>query len=101
MGTYSAFIKNNIAPYSAHKIGVYDSTGNRVGSIPLGAFKPNYGERLYRFGLISDVHNETSQATDNSEDLINALTWFNDNESIEFTVISGDLTQTSYSSKTP
>ena len=98
MGTYSAFIKNNIAPYSAHKIGVYDSTGNRVGSIPLGAFKPNYGERLYRFGLISDVHNETSQATDNSEDLINALTWFNDNESIEFTVISGDLTQTSYSS---
>lgn len=98
MTNYSFFIKENVAPFAAKKIGVYKD-GVRVGSIPLGSFKPNYGERLYRFGLLSDVHNESSQSTENGEDLINALTYFNNKEDIEFTIISGDLTQTSYSSR--
>ena len=95
---YQDFIKTNIAPFAASQIGVYDSAGNRVGSIPLGDFKPAYGERLYRFGLISDVHNETNQADENQDDIRNALSFFNEKESVEFTVICGDLTQTSYSS---
>lgn len=96
---FTDFIKSNIAPYSAKKIGVYNDSGNRIGSIALGDFKPIYGERLYRFGLLSDVHNEESQATDNSADFINALNYFNNKEDVEFTVISGDLTQTSYSTR--
>ena len=97
-GTFSGFMKQNVAPYAAAKIGVYNSNGERVGSIPLGSFKPEYGERLYRFGVLSDVHNETSQADGNQEDIRNALTFFNEKEDVEFTIISGDLTQTSYSS---
>ena len=93
---FTDLIKNNVAPYSANKIGVYGSDGSRVGEIPLGAFKPNYGERLYRFGLLSDVHNEDSQATENAQDFINALTELNNKESIEFICITGDLTQYSY-----
>ena len=93
---FTDLIKNNVAPYSASKIGVYGSDGSRVGEIPLGAFKPNYGERLYRFGLLSDVHNEDSQATENAQDFINALTELNNKESIEFICITGDLTQYSY-----
>ena len=93
---FTDLIKNNVAPYSASKIGVYASDGSRVGEIPLGAFKPNYGERLYRFGLLSDVHNEDSQATENAQDFINALTELNNKESIEFICITGDLTQYSY-----
>lgn len=95
---YDDFIKTNVAPYAASQIGVYNSSGERVGSIPLGTFKPAYGERLYRFGIISDVHNETDQADENQSDIRNALTFFNEKEDIEFTCISGDLTQTSYSS---
>lgn len=99
-GTFSGFHMQNVAPYSAKKIGVYNSAGERVGSIPLGSFKPEYGERLYRFGLLSDVHNETDQADENQSDIRNALNFFNEKEDIEFTVISGDLTQTSYSTGT-
>ena len=94
---FTDLIKNNVAPYSASKIGVYGSDGSRVGEIPLGAFKPNYGERLYRFGLLSDVHNEDSQTTENAQDFINALTELNNKESIEFICITGDLTQYSHS----
>ena len=95
---YDDFIKTNVAPYAASQIGVYNSSGERVGSIPLGTFKPAYGERLYRFGIISDVHNETNQADGNQNDIRNALNFFNQREDIEFTCITGDLTQTSYSS---
>ena len=42
---YENFINENIAPYAATKIGVYDSEGNKVGVIPLGNFKPEYGDR--------------------------------------------------------
>ena len=94
---FTDLIKNNVAPYSASKIGVYASDGSRVGEIPLGSFKPNYGERLYRFGLLSDVHNEDSQSTENAQDFINALTELNNKESIEFICITGDLTQYSHS----
>ena len=94
---FTDLIKNNVAPYSASKIGVYASDGSRVGEIPLGSFKPNYGERLYRFGLLSDVHNEDSQTTENAQDFINALTELNNKESIEFICITGDLTQYSHS----
>lgn len=97
---YTGFTKNNLAPYAASQIGVYNSDGVRVGAIPLDDFKPAYGERLYRFGLLSDVHNETDQADENQSDIRNALQYFNDKESIEFSVISGDLTQTSYSTGT-
>lgn len=97
MADYTDFIKINKAPYAAAKIGVYNSSGSRVGSIPLAEFKPNYGERLYRFGLLSDVHNETSQADENQTDIRNALSYLNNDQSVEFTVISGDLTQLSYS----
>lgn len=94
---YDSLIKTNVAPYAASKIGVYNSSGTRVGSIAIDNFKPTYGERLYRFGLLSDVHNETDQADGNQADIRNALNFFNQKEDIEFTVISGDLTQTSYS----
>lgn len=97
-GTYKGLNIHNVAPYSASQIGVYNSAGERVGTIPLGSFKPSYGQRLYRFGVLSDVHNETSQADENQDDIRNALNFFNQKEDVEFTIISGDLTQTSYSS---
>ena len=64
--SYNSFIKTNIAPYAAHWIGVYNSSGQRVGSIALDNFKPTYGERLYRFGILSDVHNEETDRSSKS-----------------------------------
>ncbi len=90
---YNEFINENIAPYSATKIGVYDSDGNKVGIIPLGDFKPDYGTRLYRFGLLSDVHNQSDQTSENTEDLQRALTYFNEKQSVVMTCICGDISQ--------
>lgn len=94
MGTYTSFISENIAPYAAHHIGVYDSQGTKIGRIKIDNFKPEYGERLLRFGALSDVHNSGSLGSNYevSEDFQNALAWLNQKESIAFTCITGDLT---------
>ena len=88
------FIKENIPPYEATSIGVYDNKGDEVGQVPLFYFKKERGERLYTFGAISDVHNMTSQSAESTADLQRALRLFNDREDVVFTCISGDLTET-------
>lgn len=90
---YSEFISQNIAPYAASQIGVYNESGQRVGKIELNTFKPEYGERLYRFGLLSDVHNQSDQTAEPTADLQRALEFFNNKESVAFTCICGDITQ--------
>lgn len=90
---YEDFINENIAPYAATKIGVYDSEGNKVGVIPLGNFKPEYGDRLYRFGVLSDVHNQSDQLAESTADLQRALSIFNEKESVIMTCICGDISQ--------
>ena len=86
--SYTGFITQNMAPQEAIKIGVYNSTGDRVGSVGLIAtFNKNLGEKLYSFGAISDVHigNNTSET-----DFERALTYFND-QSVQFVTVNGDL----------
>ena len=90
---YENFINENIAPYAATKIGVYDSEGNKAGIIPLGNFKPEYGDRLYRFGVLSDVHNQSDQSAESTADLQRALSIFNEKESVIMTCICGDISQ--------
>ena len=90
---YEDFISENIAPYAATKIGVYDNEGNKVGIIPLGDFKPEYGNRLYRFGVLSDVHNQSDQSAESTADLQKALSIFNEKESVTMTCICGDISQ--------
>jgi len=95
------YIGSNIVPDAAMQIGVYDNTGKRIGSIPLDKMKQRYeglpnhtssNTKRYSFGLLSDVHNETDQADENSDDLLNALRIFNEDPDIKFTAICGDLT---------
>ena len=92
MSRYADFIPENIAPKTVRRIGVYDSNGNRAGTIPLGSltFPSNPGEKLYSFGALSDIHlqpNVTAQ-----DDFRRALTYLNDVEKVAFTCIAGDLT---------
>jgi 3',5'-cyclic AMP phosphodiesterase CpdA len=85
------FIPQNVAPYSAQQIGVYNKRGKKVGYIPLGnlALPSNLGNKLYSFGCISDIHLEYETAQD---DFRKALTYFNESEDVDFTCICGDLT---------
>lgn len=52
---YKHFIPQNTAPNGATSIGVYKD-GVKVATIPLGRMKPPSKEKLYSFGLVSDMH---------------------------------------------
>ena len=89
---YEDFINENIAPRAAKAIGIYDSTGERQGTIPLATFKPDFSkEPLYSFGVLSDVH--IGRAEINPEtDFERALKFFNA-KGVAHTCICGDISQ--------
>ena len=91
---YNYFIDLNKAPSNASKIGVYNSSGERVGGISIPQSSKidlaSLGEKQYTFGCVSDIHLQDDTATD---DFKKALTYFNENENVAFTCICGDLTK--------
>ena len=90
MSRYTDFIPENVAPLNVRRIGIYDSNGNRVCTIPLGSLAfPNVGEKRYSFGAISDIHLQIDTA---QADFQRALTYLNETEDVDFTCIAGDLT---------
>jgi predicted phosphodiesterase len=94
--TYRHFIPQNTAPNGVKHIGVYNSAGEKVCTIPLGGLTPPTKEKLYSFGLVSDIHLwkvEPHWRANTKFD--NALSYF-ENEGCVFCVACGDLTQTGF-----
>lgn len=89
---YEDFIDVNIAPRDAKVIGIYNSAGERQGSIALADFRPDFSQQpLYSFGLLSDVHIGRTEL--NAEtDFEKALNHFNA-KGVAHTCICGDITQ--------
>ena len=89
-------IPNNVKTISSYWI----STGEKIETIR--TFVPTYNEPIYKVGLISDVHyNDTDNSDENpdtynddnseySEDLKNAMAFFEDN-GVDFVSCSGDI----------
>lgn len=100
---YKHFIPQNTAPSGAKQIGVYDSNGNRLCGISLGRLTPVSKEKLYSFGLVSDIHlykDGVSWVTWNPNTKFdNALTFF-ENQGCAMCIVCGDLTQTGLYSRT-
>lgn len=91
MAEYKGFIPQNVAVPGARRIGIYNDQGNRMGVIPLGNLAmPNVGQKLYAFGVLSDVHLQYETA---KSDFIRALNFMNNAPDVLFTCICGDLTQ--------
>jgi predicted phosphodiesterase len=91
---YRHFIPENTAPSGAQRIGVYDSDGNKVCTIPLGGLTPPGGDPQYSFGLVSDIHLWKSETTwGGNRKFDNALTRF-ENYGCAFCAHCGDITQT-------
>lgn len=90
MAQYNDFITQNVAPKSTRRIGIYNSTGNRAGQIPLGSLSfPGAGAKKYSFGALSDIHLQYDTA---QTDFQRALVFLNETEDVAFTCIAGDLT---------
>lgn len=93
---YTHFIPQNIAPKGAERIIVCDSKGTEVCSIPLGTMAQPTKEKLYSFGLVSDIHLwSTERDYKPNAKFDNALTYF-ESQGCSFCCISGDLTQTGF-----
>lgn len=102
MYKYKHFIPQNTAPNGAKSIGVYDKTGNKVLNIPLGRLTPTKKEKLYSFGVVSDIHlfNNPYVTWQPNPKFDNALSHF-ENNGCAMCIVCGDLTQTGfYSEKT-
>jgi hypothetical protein len=100
---YTHLIPQNTAPSGATSIGAYDGSGNKICSIALGRLTPPNKEKLYSFGVVSDIHlykDGVAWITWNpNEKFDNALTYF-ENEGCAFCIVCGDLTQTGFYSRT-
>ena len=98
---YTHFIPQNTAPSGTKSIGVYDGNGNKVCSIPLGRMTPPASEKLYSFGIVSDIHisHNTAVAWQPIPKFDNALTLF-ENNGCAFCVACGDLTNTGFYRRT-
>lgn len=87
---YKGLIPQNVAPAGAVKIGVYDSRGNQVAEISLGRLQRPGGEKLFSFGLISDIH-VNENGTETSTHFDKALTFFEEQGCV-FCAHAGDMT---------
>lgn len=87
---YRGFIPENIAPKGASKIVVHDSEYKYIGSIPLGNLTRPSGEKLYSFGLLSDLHCTGNNSTEGIR-LDNAMKYFEE-QGCSFCCHCGDMT---------
>lgn len=93
---YNGFIPQSIAPKDAVRIGLYDSSGKRIGTVPLGHLTPVKKTKLYSVGLVSDVHfGATTVGWNPSGKFDKALTYF-ESENCAFVANSGDNVQTGF-----
>lgn len=98
---YKHFIPQNIAPSGTRQIGVYNENRQRVCTIPLGRMTPLNKEKLYSFGIISDLHISYNESVvwQPIPKFDNALTYF-ENYGCVFCVACGDLTNTGFYRRT-
>ena len=94
---YKHFIPQNTAPSGAKRIGIYDEKGTKIGRIALGGLTPPSKEKLYSFGLLSDIHlykDGAAWVTWNPNEKFDAALSFFESKGGSFCIVCGDLTQT-------
>lgn len=93
---YKHFIPQNTAPSGVKSIGVYKGN-EKICSIPLGGLTPTKKEKIYSFGILSDIHIHFNPyvAWQPIPKFDNALTYF-ESKGCVFCVACGDLTNTGF-----
>lgn len=91
---YRHFIPQNTAPAGAQKIGVYDSNGKKVLSVPLGGLAPVAKAKLYSFGLLSDLHVWKVESSWGGNGKLDKALKFIQDSGCAFCAHCGDITQT-------
>ncbi len=93
---YNGLIPQQTAPKNAKRIGVYDSGGSRILTVPLGRLSPVRKTKLYSFGLVSDVHLwKVEPDWKANRKFRNALSYFQAN-GCSMCIHCGDITNTGF-----
>lgn len=93
---YTHFIPQNTAPVGAKKIGVYNASGKMILDIPLGRLTPTTKQKLYSFGVISDMHlYKTAVGWSPDTKMDAALSYFEEKGCV-MCLHCGDITQTGF-----
>lgn len=90
--SYNCFNDFQLIPkYATKLIAIKDNTTKGEFVIPISKrfSSGDYGQHLYSFGIISDIH---MGANTSDTDLQSALTYLNANENVAFTCVPGDIT---------
>ena len=107
----NALIKNNIAPYTAETIGVFKIIDGKPAQLPhayilIDTLKKSFARRLYRVGLMSDIHYEDTDISDHGanpdehsegssqpiSDVRQVLNFYQNKEDVKFVCCAGDVT---------
>lgn len=91
---YTHLIPQNTAPKGTKQIGVYNTNGKKVCNIPLGRLAPTKKEKLYSFGLLSDIHLAGYDSPTETK-FDNALAYFKE-QGVDFCCHCGDITDTGF-----
>lgn len=102
-----SIVVDNIAPYMASAIGIFnnDDLENPIGYLLLNKLERHFGKRLYRVGIMSDIHyndyqidsyenapNHVDGGGQYIEDLKNAFRFYEDKDEVRFICAAGDIT---------
>ena len=84
-------IPENVAPSNAKSLAIFNGD-TKVGTVDISKMQPtNLGEKLYSFGLVSDMHINITDGYVNSTRFDNALSLF-ESEGASFCCHAGDIT---------
>jgi len=100
-----SFNEYNIAPRLAKYIGIYQNNA-KIKDLSIDHFAKQFNNLKYSVGLTSDIHYKdsttdadittySSDGTEYETDFPNALTFYQNNEDIEFICSAGDITSNS------
>lgn len=92
----TTLIPQNVAPFNAKRVAIYNSNGKKVCECELGnlAMPTNLGTKKYSVGLLSDTHTTTLDyynASNVQADLMTAISWLSANA--DMTCVCGDLSE--------
>lgn len=99
---FKKFNNKNIAPYLSKMMVLKNNKGDIIGKIPMNNMRPNYGNRLYRFAVMSDIHfyedfpnpyNDENNALTDFERALNFINTHPNKEidDISFSCVCGDI----------
>lgn len=85
------FIPENVAPPNAKCLAIFDGD-TKICEVDISRMRPELGEKLYSFGLISDMHLDGVDTGSDTGERLSAILTFFEEQGAAFCCHAGDMT---------